>query len=460
MKTWKKVAIGVGAVVLVLAIVGFSVQQSRKGVVEVQTGKALKQDLSSVVTASGEIKPKTYANIGANQYGKITKIYVKEGDHVKKGQTLATLENVQPEADVAATKAALEAARTDSIAQQAALKTATADIARAQADAEHAQLDWKRAEQLYRDQLIPKSDYDTKKAVWDAAAANLEQAKFKVAQTKAQLDSADRRINQQAATLRRYDDVLSKTVYVAPYDGVITNLPVREGETVVVGIQNSPGSTLMTISDVSVITAEVKVDETDIVNVKIGQPAEVSIDAMPKKKFKGIVTEIGNNALLRSSGVATSQTTSSSQEAKDFKVVITIQDAPENLRPGLSTTAKITTAQRPNVLSIPIQALTIRQKGDLVDKKKKGKDSVQAAEPEKAKADKEELQGVFVIRNKKAQFVQVETGITGTTDIEITKGLNEGDEIVTGAYKVLRTLRNGASVKIDNNAPKKEDDKS
>jgi HlyD family secretion protein len=264
--------------------------------------------------------------------------------------------------------------------------------------------------------------------------------------------------------LRRASDALSKTTYLAPFDGVVTNLPVREGETVVVGIQNSPGSTLMTVADMSVITAEVQVDETDIVNVKLGQPAEVSIDAIPKKKFKGIVTEIGNNAILRSTGVSTAQTLGSSQEAKDFKVVVTLQDPPENLRPGLSSTAKITTATRQNAVSIPIQALTIRQRGDLEDKKGKDKAAVQAASPanpeEKTKA-KEEIQGVFILHNGKAEFKSVDTGITGTTDIEITNGIKEGDEIVTGSYKVLRSLRNGASVKVNNQAPKQqEQDKS
>jgi len=278
---------------------------------------------------------------------------------------------------------------------------------------------------------------------------------------KAQKDSADRRISQNRANLTRVSDVLRKTTYAAPFDGTITNLPVREGETVVIGIQNSPGSTLMSIADMSVITAEVKVDETDIVNVKLGQPAEVTIDAIPKKSFKGLVTEIGNNAIVRSTGLATSQQTTASQEAKDFKVVVTLQEPPENLRPGLSATAKITTAVRTNVLTIPIQALTVRQQADL-RAENDGKGSVQAAAPqnETAKAkdrDKEEIQGVFVIRNRKAEFMPVETGITGTTDIEVLKGLKDGDEIVTGSYKVLRTMRPGAGVKVDNTVPKKEE---
>jgi HlyD family secretion protein len=458
MKNWKKIALIIGAVVAFLAIVGFTVQQSRKGVVTVQTGKVVREDLTSRVTASGEIKPKVYVNIGANAFGKITRLYVKEGDRVKEGQMLATLESVQPAADVSANDAALKAAQTDYVAAQAAVNTATADQRQAEAEYERAKLDYDRADALYQAQLIAKADYDTKKAAYGTATAQLGQAKAKLEQAQAQMNSYERRIGQNAANLRHATDVLSKTEYRAPFDGVITNLPVREGETVVIGIQNAPGSTLMTIADVSVITAEVKVDETDIVNVKLGQPAEVSIDAIPKQHFQGIVTEIGNNAILRSTGVSTAQTTSSSQEAKDFKVVVTIQDPPPNLLPGLSTTARITTASRSNSLAIPIQALTIRQRSELTPEKKSKEAVVQAASLTKGNP-KEELQGVFVLKNKKdAVFVPVTTGISGTTDIEVTNGLKEGDEIVTGSYKVLRTLRNGASVKVDNAvATKKEE---
>jgi HlyD family secretion protein len=281
-----------------------------------------------------------------------------------------------------------------------------------------------------------------------------------VAQAKAQKDSMDKHITQNQANLTRVSDVLQKTTYEAPFDGVITNLPVREGETVVIGIQNSPGSTLMTIADMSVITSEVKVDETDIVNVHLGQPADVTIDAIPHKVFHGIVSEIGDNAIVRSTGVATSQASSTSQEAKDFKVVVTLTDPPADLRPGLSSTAKITTATRSSVLSIPIQALTVRTQADLVPKDGgKGNNNVQAASaPVDASKLKEEIQGVFVIRNKKAEFVPVDTGISGTTDIEVTRGVQEGDEVITGSYKVLRTLKPGTSVKIDNSAPKKEDE--
>jgi HlyD family secretion protein len=461
MSTWKKIAIGAGAAVVLAAIVGFTVYQSHKNVVTVQTGKAQRMDLVAVVSASGEIKPKTYVNIGANAFGKIVKLYVKEGDRVKQGQMLAQLENVQPAADMNATQASLEAARTDALAAEAALNTSMADLNRAKSDVERSDLDWSRAQGLYKDALIAKSDYDMQKAAHQTAVAGLAQAEARVAQAKAQKDSADRRIGQAGAQLTHAADVLKKTTYQAPFDGVITNLPVREGETVVIGIQNSPGSTLMTLADMSVITAEVKVDETDIVNVQMGQPAQVTIDAIPKKIFKAVVTEIGDNAIVRSTGVSTSQQTSTSQEAKDFKVVVTLQDPPEDLRPGLSTTAKITTATRGSALTIPIQALTVRRQSDLVPKDEKG--SVQAAAPQtdaSKEKDKQEIQGVFVLRNHKAEFVQVDTGIAGTTDIEVIKGLKEGDEIVTGSYKVLRTLRPGSSVKVDNAAPKKEEEES
>jgi HlyD family secretion protein len=461
MSTWKKMAIGAGAAVALAAIVGISVYQSHKGVVTVQTGKAQRMDLVAVVSASGEIKPKTYVNIGANAFGKITRLYVKEGDRVKQGQMLAQLENVQPEADMNATQASLEAARTDALAAEAALNTAMADLNRAKSDAERSELDWTRAQGLYKDALVAKSEYDMQKAAHQTAVAGLAQAQARVAQARAQRESADRHIGLAGANLTHAADVLKKTTYQAPFDGVITNLPVREGETVVIGIQNSPGSTLMTLADMSVITAEVKVDETDIVNVQMGQAAQVTIDAIPKKVFKAVVTEIGNNAIVRSTGVSTSQQVTSSQEAKDFKVVVTLQDPPQDLRPGLSTTAKITTATRGNALTIPIQALTVRRPADMVTENEKG--SVQAAAPQKDLAkekDKQEIQGVFILRNHKAEFVAVDTGIAGTTDIEVIKGLQEGDEIVTGSYKVLRTLRPGSSVKVDNEAPKKEEESS
>lgn len=457
MKTKKKVLIIVGGLVIALAIVGFSVTQTSKSLVTVQTGKVMKQDIASYVTASGEIKPEVQVNVGANAFGRITKLFVKEGDHVRRGQMLVQLENIQSASDVAGAKAALDASVTDQIAAQAALKTAQETLKSSTADAQQKKQDYDRNANLYKAGLISTADYETKKSAYEVAAAVQSQDQSRVNQAKASLDSAQGHVSQARATVTHASDVLSKTVYTAPFDGVVTYVPVHEGETVVVGIQNSLGSTLMTLADLSVITAEVQVDETDIVNVKLGQTADVTIDAIPGKTFKGEVTEIGDNAIVRSTGLATSQSTASSQEAKDFKVVVKLKEPPQNIRPGLSATAKITTGTRSSALTIPIQALTVRDAAELEAQNSKGKGSVQpvANQPNKKK---EEVQGVFVILpNKKVEFRKVETGITGSTDIEVKSGLKEGDEIVTGSYKVLRTLRNGTGVKVDNSVAVKEE---
>jgi len=450
----KKIALIAGVIILLGAIVGFTVNQSQKNVVTVQTGKVVRQDISSMVTASGEIRPMTYVNIGANAMGRITKLFVQEGDKVKKGQVLAQLENVQSAADVNAMKAQLASNQTDVLAAQAALNTSIAQSKSSTADLARAELDYERAQGLYKDQLIAKQDFDAKKAAFEVAEAVAAQDKARVAQARAQLDSAQTHINQTKAQLTRVNDILSKTLYTAPFDGTVTNLPVHQGETVVMGIQNSPGSTIMTVSDMSVITAEVHVDETDIVNVAIGQPAEVTIDALPGKTFKGKVTEIGDNAIVRSTGVSSEQSATSTQEAKDFKVVVTLDnltdDIRKSLRPGLSATAKVTTGTAKNTLAIPIQALTVRTEKDLENHT--GKNKAAKAKPvSMVKQQDQEIQGVFVVTpGHKAEFRKVETGLTGTTEIQVKSGLNENDEIITGSYKVLKTLKNGAGVKVDN----------
>jgi HlyD family secretion protein len=339
-----------------------------------------------------------------------------------------------------------------------------AAIAQSQADLDRMKADYQRAESLYKEGLAAKQDFDLKKYEYDAQEATVNQAKARLvqaqaqrAQTAAQLVGAQRRVTAAQADLARITDILHKYSSYAPLDGVVTNLPVRQGESVVPGLQNNVGTTIMTIADMSLITAEVKVDETDIVNVQLGQPADITIDAIPDKTFKGHVTEIGNTAILRSTGVAASQSAISSQEAKDFKVVIAMDNPPDEIRPGLSCTAKITTATRQNVLTIPIQALTVRQRGDLeAPKKPATSGAAQAAtkpDPAAEKARKQELQGVFVINAGKAVFRKVETGITGATDIEVKSGLKEGDEIITGSYQVIRTIKNDAQVKVDNRNP-------
>ena len=381
MKRKWKILLIVTLIVLVSGGVFASIRFNERGIVDVQTGKATKQDLTATVTASGEIKPKNYINLGANTLGPapITQILVKEGDHVRKGQTVALLESVQAGADVVAQKATIDTALADSAAAEAgmasmhdAVQTAQATVNRNKTELERTKLNIDRATQLYKDKLIAKQDFDQKQAEYDTAVAAVAEAVAKLHNRNrrkrkpgSSLIPRQKRIAQLRANLTRYDDVLEKYSVVSPIDGMVTNLPVRVGETVVPGIQNSASSLIMTVADMSVITAEVKVDETDIVNVKLGQVADVTIDAIPNQIFKGHVTEIGNTAILRSTGLAASQSAVSNQEAKDFKVVIALDNPPDDIRPGLSCTGKIVTATRQHVLTIPIQALTVRQRGDL-----------------------------------------------------------------------------------------------
>jgi HlyD family secretion protein len=465
MKTWQKVCIGVGAVAVLGGVVAYSVNKANKGVVTVQTAKvAPAETLTSQVTASGEIKPTTYTNVTAQGFGRITSIVVKEGDHVKKGDVLLTQDNIQAHADVQAQAASATSAESGVVASEASYKAAQADLLQQQANLEKAKLDYERGQNLYKDGLIPKQDFDQRKTGYDAQAAAVDSSRARVLQIKASMDQMRAQLSQSRAMLVHSQDILHKTTYTSPINGIVSYLPERVGDYVVPGIQNSNGSFLMTLSDMSIVTAEVKVDETDIVSVRNGQDADVTIDAVPGKIFKGKVTEIGSQAVLRTSGLATTQSTTSNQEAKDFKVVVTIADPPENLRPGLSTTAKIKTAEKKNVLAIPIQALAVRTRKDIEEAKKNATKSgvTLAAPPPAAPGDpkKDEIQGVFVVNGKKAVFRPVETGITGVTDIEITKGLQQGDEIVIGSYKALRTLKPEASVKVDNSAPKKTDDQS
>ncbi len=449
-RKWK---IALGVVILLAVVIGVSVyfKQKQAGVVAVQAGKVGRQNLSSQVTASGEVRPLKYVNIGSQSFGKIVEISVKEGDRVRRGQVLLRMEAVQPAADVESTRALVESNEASVEMSDAGLRSAQAELQRSQADYRRASLNWDRAQELYKDKLISQQEYDTRKAEYESAKAAAESAEARLTQSQAELTRARSNVNQTRATLTRASDVLQKTIYTSPIDGVVTNLPVHVGEQMVPGIQNSPGSFLMTVADMSAVTAEVKVDETDVINVHLDQPAEVTIDAFPNQTFKGTVTEIGSTALVRSTGRSTVESTAGTQEAKDFKVVITLKEPPPTVRPGLSSTARITTATRESVLTVPIQAITIRRKGDIdaAEKAARGEKVAQAASVT-ANPDpksKEELQGVFVIKDGKAHFRQVKTGITGVTDIEITEGLQEGDQIVMGSYRVLRELRHMAQVR-------------
>ncbi|MGA7521606.1 MAG: efflux RND transporter periplasmic adaptor subunit [Acidobacteriaceae bacterium] len=442
----------VAAVVLVLAgVVGLTIWRAQSGYTKVVMGTVGRENLVSVVNATGQIKPKSTVNVGANAMGRVTHFFVAEGDHVTKGEVVATIENVQQEANVAAQQATIASYGTDINSYIAAEKTAAANIAHAQADLEQKKLDYRRAQALYKDQVMSQQNFDAAKAAYDLDVASLAQAQAGLAQARANTASARGHLRTQQADLTVQKDILRQTISIAPFNGIVTNEPVRQGEMVVPGIQNTEGSTLMTIANMAVVTAEVKVDETDIVNVALGQPVDVTVDALPGKVFKGHVTEVGDQALLRSTGVATSQSTSGVEEAKDFKVVVTLDHPTDELRPGLSCTAKIITARKNDIVAIPIQALVMRDPKHLDETADSGH-TVSAASDNPLQPSPQ-VQGVFVvskIRGKeRVHFVPVTTGITGATDIEVTSGLKPGDRIVTGTYRILRDLKQNTLVKQD-----------
>jgi HlyD family secretion protein len=448
----KKIALIVVAVLVVAGLVAFMVFKQQAAYTKVLTATVVRQDLSEVVSGTGQIKPKTYANLGATAMGRITHLTLREGDHVKKGQVVAIIENVQQKATVAGQVATIAAANTDISAYIAAEKTAQANVEFHKADLVQKRLDLDRAEGLYKAGILDKQDFDAKQAAYDTDVASLDQSVASLNQAKAQTASARGHLGTQQATLHAYQNALDLTEAVAPFDGIVTDVPVREGETVVEGIQNTEGSTFMTVADMSVVTAEVKVDETDIVNIQLGQPAEVTVDALPGKTFKGHVTLVGDQALLRSTGIATSESTTGTEEAKDFKVVVTLDNPSDELRPGLSCTAKVTTAHKLGVLTLPIQALTMY---DPAMDKAKSKGGVQAASIPGSSSEKSNpVQGVFVVDKDargrlRSRFVPVTTGITGATDIEVLSGLTQGEEIVTGPYRTLRDLKGGSLLKRD-----------
>lgn len=417
----RKRVIGVVVAVVVLGgVVAYNVNARSRGQVAVQTQKATKRELVSVVSASGEIKPKRYVNISANPSGRIEKLLVKEGDLVRKGQVLARIDSTRIAAGERQSAAALEGAK--------------ADLARAEADLEVSRLDFERQKKMHADKLVSEQAF--------------EQADAELKMKTAAVNAQKKRITQQEAMLASNRDDLEKTNVVAPMDGVVTSLPKEEGETVI-GAQSFSPTVIMTVADLSIMEVEIMVDETDIRNVQLGQPAEVRVDALEGIKIKGEVTEIGSSAIPR--GLTTQQTssTNTANQAKDFKVEVTLKDPPASLRPGLNATADITTARKDKVLAVPIQAVVVRE----INKQGKVMDpaAVQAAEPDQAAPPEkgQEKEGVFVVEGGKASFRPVKTGIIGETEIEIGDGLKEGDEVVTGSYKTLRTLKDQAKIKVE-----------
>jgi HlyD family secretion protein len=431
----KKIIAAVVGIAVIGAVVGFSVNRENRKKTTVQTGKVEKKDLVQVVTASGEVRPKRYVNVGANVSGRLIEINVLEGDRVKKGQILAKVESERYQAVQRQSEAGLAASG--------------ADLQRAEADAAAAKLAFDRAKRMQQDKLIADSAYDQAEAEWKMKTAAVESARRRVAQLQAQTDSTR--------------DDLIKTTVISPMDGVVTNLPKEAGEMVIGAMSFSP-TVIMTVADLSVMECEVMVDETDFRNLKLGQEAKIKVDALEGLEMKGEVTEIGASALVRGSGSqsATQATlgANTGNQPKDFKVTITIKDPPANLRPGLNATADITTAKRDKVLAVPVQAVVVREvnkEGKVVDP-----DAGAGGGPERqgntvaqvSREKGEEKDGVFVVQGDKAVFTPVKTGIMGETDIEITQGVTDGQEIVTGSYRTLRNLKDQARLKVESKGKK------
>ena len=399
-KRRKKPIIILAVLLAVGALVMGNLRSKREKSVRVTVEKAAKQDLTSIVSASGEIKPKKNINISAQVPGRIIKIGVIEGQEVKAGDFLLKLDSTQYEANADC--------------DQNFIRAANADLIQAEARLQRDKNSYDRQQKLFEEGVISKEQVEAAQAQYDVSAAQTNAIRFQIKQAEASLKS----------TL----DNLAKTTYSSPIDGITTSLRVEEGEVAIIGTMNNPGTVLLTIADLSVMEVEVEVDETDVVGVQMAQTAKVRVDALPETVFTGQVTEIGSSALQQSTGVA------ATQESKDFKVVVTLDDPSHRLKPGLSASADIVVAERKQALAVPISALVLRDKPQ--------------ADP-KAPAGAKEEEGVFVVENDRVKFAPVVKGITGGMMIEIVSGLQEGQSLVTGPYASLRELKDGVLIKTE-----------
>ncbi len=412
MKRRPLVLVAIAAAIAVVAAVAFARRGPAR--IPVDVGAASRQrEFRSTVTASGEIVASTYADIGSSVMGKIVELPVAEGDGVKAGQVLARIDAVQAQSEAASAVEQTRALESDERAAREQVRAAEADAAAADARARDAEQFLARRRELSEQQLLPASELDTAKASAETTAAQLAAARATVDRARQNLETAARRVAQARAQQTRARDVLDKTSIVSPIDGIVTRLRVRSGEMVVIGVQNQPGTTLMTISDLGAIDAEVKVAEADVLSVRIDQKADVTLEALPGRKFAGKVVEIGASALPVTGTAA----------AREFRVVVRLDSPDPGLRPGLTCDAEIATSERADVLTVPLQSVVLRT------------------------MDGQERTGVFVVTNGTARFVPVTAGVIGGLDIEVT-GVEEGASVVTGPYQVLRELQDGALVAV------------
>lgn len=461
-------------------VVGFAVYKSMqpKPPTQIVTSRVERvAKLRSIVTATGEIRAKEFVDIQTEVAGVITEVAVREGDNVEKGDILLRIDDLQLRAEVDASRAQVGAAEAE--AQNALVGVATAEanlaaekttlvgfdfeLEQSRISAQRAEASFQRKRELFQNNLIGKEEFEIaeadanlakQRAQWSEARVEQAKASFNVVETridaaKASHSAALRRVEAAKASLARTEDVFGKTVLRAPLSGLITKLNVEKGERAVPGIQSNPIATLMTIADMSVIEAEISVDEADIVMVKVGAMAEVEVDALRDQKLPGVVTEVGQSPIVAASNGG------GSQEGKDFKVVVRLQQPPDSLRPGFTATAEIITATRADVLVLPLQALTAREvevddAGVYREEPLLADGEVRAA-PRTAEQRQRlrELEGVFVMVDGRARFRPVKTGITGDMDIEVLSGLGEGDVVVSGPYQALRTLKVWDAIAID-----------
>jgi HlyD family secretion protein len=407
--------VGLIATAGIIVIGAVFVMRRGGGGVEVETRPAARAaTFRSTVTASGQIVAQRYADIGSSVMGRLVELRVKEGDAVRAGQIVARIDAVQAAASAAAANARVKGTEADLRATADSLQAAQADVDAARARAQEAQLKLQRARDLRKDGLVPQAELDSAVAGADTASAQVKAAEAALRRLQQGREAAERRVAESRADAARVADVLAKTDIVAPIAGVVTRLPVQEGEMVVMGIQGQLGTTLMTISDLAAIDAEVKVAEADVLRIALGQPASVTLEAIPGVPLTGRVVEVGASAL---------PVTGTGAAAREFKVKVRLDDPDQRLRPGLTCDAEILTAERQNVLAVPLQAVVVR-----------------------TGADGKEGTGVFVLNGRTVRFQPVTTGLIGGLDIEVG-GLGEGTPVVTGPFQALRDLQDGQPVR-------------
>lgn len=435
----KKVLIGAGVVLILgaIAFANFKFKKAEGVAVNVETIKT--RDLEAIVTASGKIQPERLVNISADTMGRVTDLRFEEGDRVKRGQFLLQIDPRLLMSAVQQGQASLQASRSQIEQLRVAAESARAAFTQAKTE-------YDRQQQLWKQGLTTKQALDTAKSTLDIRQAELNSA-------EKQVQTQQLRAQQEAAALESARYNLSKVRIESPIDGIVTRRNIEEGETVVVGTMNNAGTVLATIADMSVIEAQVEVDETDIPSVALGQPAKITIDAMPGRTFNGKVTEIGNSPIQESTQAAAAGT-----QATNFLVKVNVTDKIPDVRPGFTCTAEITTATRKSAVSVPIQATTVREvvvdkEGNIVrepqtDKRRRRTTNVEASELQPGQ-ERKELEGVFVVRDGKALFVPVKTGIAGDKYFEVLSGVKAGDQVIVGPFSSVRELSDGAAVKIE-----------